>query len=381
MDFAASGRFEPTAAGWEEAIAEAPDQPAVFLVETRQGQPYLSRSGFLRRRLRALLRAEGRSKRLNLREAAAAVDYWLTPSRLESSLVFYSLARRYFPDSYTRYVKLRMPPYLKVTLGNTFPRTLITTRLTGGPSIYFGPFRSRTRAEQFESGFLDLFQLRRCQQDLEPAADHPGCIYGEMGRCLRPCQLVVTPEGYASEARRAVEFLETQGRSLSATLEESRDRLSAELRFEDAARVHKRLEQVERVLREKDELPAFPARLHAAVVTPGAAAHAVRIWLVLGGCWTPPLDFDYESGRNRPVSLDAQLRELTATVQSPRLSILEQQEHLALLARWFYSSWRDGLWIPMPDPAAIPYRRLVRAISHLAASAHGSTSHSEPKLG
>jgi hypothetical protein len=47
--------------------------------------------------------------------------------------------------------------------------------------------------------------------------------------------------------------------------------------------------------------------------------------------------------------------------------VRERQEHVALLARWYYSSWRDGQWIAFPDFAGIPYRRVVRAISVVAA--------------
>jgi len=46
----------------------------------------------------------------------------------------------------------------------------------------------------------------------------------------------------------------------------------------------------------------------------------------------------------------------------------ERQEHVALLARWYYSSWRDGEWIPFPEIAEMPYRRVVRAISHVAST-------------
>ena len=58
-----------------------------------------------------------------------------------------------------------------------------------------GRFEPRGAAELFENQFLDLFQIRRCQENLEPSPQHPGCIYGEMNRCLRPCQQVVSPRG------------------------------------------------------------------------------------------------------------------------------------------------------------------------------------------
>jgi hypothetical protein len=66
------------------------------------------------------------------------------------------------------------------------------------------------------------------------------------------------------------------------------------------------------------------------------------------------------------VSLDQRLRELVASIQpetAPPLA--EKQEHLALLARWHYSSWSDGEWIGFPGLDQVPYRKLVRAVSRV----------------
>ncbi len=104
-----------------------------------------------------------------------------------------------FPDDYLRLVKLRMPAYVKLILANEFPRTQVSTRLSASRAMHYGPFQSRAAAELFEEQFLDLFQIRRCQENLEPSPQHPGCIYGEMNRCLRPCQQVVSREEYLSE--------------------------------------------------------------------------------------------------------------------------------------------------------------------------------------
>ena len=65
------------------------------------------------------------------------------------------------------------------------------------------------------------------------------------------------------------------------------------------------------------------------------------------------------------VSLDQRLRELVASLQPVTAPLAEKQEHLALLARWHYSTWSDGEWIGFHDPAQTPYRKLVRAISRV----------------
>jgi hypothetical protein len=68
------------------------------------------------------------------------------------------------------------------------------------------------------------------------------------------------------------------------------------------------------------------------------------------------------------VPMDRRLKDIAGALNVPRISLKERQEHVALLARWYYSSWRDGEWIAFSALAEMPYRRVVRAISHIASS-------------
>ena len=251
-------------------------------------------------------------------------------------------------------------------LSNQFPRHHVTTHLRHSGGLHFGPFRSRASAERFEGQFLDLFQVRRCQEDLVPSPAHPGCIYGEMGMCLRPCQQVVGPAEYRSEAERAAEFLRTGGRSMLDAIERSRDRLSEEMLFEEAARQHKRLERVQEVLKLRDELAGDVDRLDGAAITRSVAPEAVELWLVREGNWLGPQRLSFQVHEGKPVPLDRALREVFSAAQPRRLSVRERSEYLALLSRWYYSSWRDGEWLGFESYQDIPYRKLVNAVSRVA---------------
>jgi excinuclease ABC subunit C len=357
-----SQRRELNAAEFETV----PNQPAVFLLWADDGAPYLARTGVLRRRLQRLLRErEHPSRLLSLRGIARRIEWYPTASRLESSYMFYCLARRHFPGDYERMLKLRHPAYVKLTLANRFPRTSVTTLLGGARSSYFGPFRTRASAEAFETQALDLFQVRRCQEDLDPRPDHPGCIYGEMNMCLRPCQGIVGPEEYRSEVLRLTHFFSTLGDSLVDSITTARDRFSEEMVFEEAARQHKRLQKVEDVLKLRDELARDLDQLSGVAVTrAGGGEDAVLLWFFSAG-WREPVRFALIQ-EGRPVSLDQRLRELVAALPALRLPQQERREHVALLAKWFYSSWKDGEWIPCPDWKHLPYRRVVNAIARVA---------------
>lgn len=352
----------------DAAVESLPNNPAVFLLWPKEGEPYLSKTALLRRRLLRLLKERQRPSRLlNLRHTVSRIEYQFTGSAFESTLLLYEQARRHFPASYLDLIKLRMPPYVKIVLGNQFPRSHITTHVTRS-GLYFGPFRSRASAERFEGQFLDLFQMRRCQEDLIPSPQHPGCIYGEMAMCLRPCQEVVGPAEYAHEVARVVEFLRTDGQSLLGAIAHSRDRLSEEMLFEDAARQHKRYEKVQEVLREADDLARDIDRLNGVAIARSLAADAVEMWFVREGWWQQSQRFSFEVVEGAPVSLDRKLRETFAAVAPRKLTARDRQEYLALLARWYYSSWRDGEWLSFESYADIPYRKLVNAVSRVAAA-------------
>ena len=353
----------------DAALAALPNCPAVFLVWPSEGEPYLSKTGMLRRRLLRLLKERERPSRLlNLRHTARRVEYWLTASALESSLLFYRLARVHFPETYRELMKLRLPPYLKLVLSNPFPRSQISTHLSRSGALFFGPFHSRVSAERFESQFLDLYQMRRCQEDLAPSPGHPGCMYGEMGMCLRPCQQVVGPAEYGHEVARATEFLRSVGHSLLDSIAHARDRLSEEMQFEEAARLHKRYEKVRDVLKLRDELAHDLERLSGVAVTRSSQPGAVELWFVAEGHLQPPVRLTFEVKEGKPAPLDAKLHELYDGLGPERLAVREREETLALLARWFYSSWRDGEWLDWESPGGVPYRKLVHAISRVASA-------------
>ncbi len=343
-------------------LESLPDQPAVFLLWAGEGKPYLARTALLRRRLKRLLSDHGRvSRLLNLRGVAERIEYWQTGSQLESALIHLDLAREYFPEDWRRITRLRPPAFLRLTLDNAFPRTMITTRL--GRGLFYGPFASRAAAEHFQTGVLDLFQIRRCEENLAPSSEHPGCIYGEMNRCLRPCQEAVSMDEYHSEAARVEQFLRSHGGTLIEITESARDRASAEMQFEEAERLHQRLERVREVQNSGGGLARSLTELNGVAITNSAESGAVDLWFLAGGSWQEARRLPVSEGAGE--SLDHRLREMTATLASGGNGGAPDPEHLAILNRWYGSSWRDGEWIAIESLDRIPYRKLVNAISRV----------------
>jgi hypothetical protein len=280
-------RSVPAAQG---VVALRGDDPAA--------EPYLTRAADLRRRLRRLLappealNPDGTpvlSKRLNLRNRVRFIEWTATGSDFESTLVLYKATRHAFgPEAARKRLRLHTPYMLRMTISHEHPRVYTTNRLSQRslPET-FGPFPSRAAADRYCDAVLDLFQLRRCYEDLAPYPEHPGCVYGEMNKCMRPCQQsapqACTPAQYAAESHRVLAFLRTRGQSLLDEVAAQRESASESMDFELAATLHKHWEKVRATALLADELIGPIPDLRAVIVqtsTNAGAPHlASEMWV------------------------------------------------------------------------------------------------------
>jgi excinuclease ABC subunit C len=395
LELDSSVEFDP--ARDAEFIAALPALPAVFAVEPREelagARPHLLRTANLRRRLARLLGPPDPSvKRLNLHAIAGRVRYRVVGSPFELSFLHWQHARRLWPAGYRERLRLRPPAVLKVSLSSAYPRCYPTRRV-GSNGFYFGPFASRRAAEAFASGFLDLFRIRRCQIKIRRDPSFPGCIYSEMKMCLAPCFAGCTKDEYDAELSRVVAFLGTRGTSLTSELEHEREAASATLDFERAAAVHRRIEKASEALHELPELARRLEDLNAVVLQRAAEENTVAVFAVKSGRIAEPRLLRFGELASAPRSVEQILREwlkpADATNSPPSEwgagspGYRELEDHLGLLARWFYSKprageifFREGASRPaadgMPDawarrPSEWPYRRILRACSRLLA--------------
>src|SRR5208283_4747596 len=286
---AASFHFEHSVPFSPESAAETlraiPALPGVFALHgpRSEDEPYLTRAADLRRRITRILAspepsADGRpaqSKRLNLRDRVARIDYTVTGSEFESTLTLYHASAAIFGlIEARRRLRLHTPFFLRFTADNAYPRVYSTNRLSRRALAHtFGPFPSRAAADRYCDAVLDLFKLRRCYEDLAPYPEHPGCVYQEMNKCLAPCNQACTPQGaaaYAAEAAAVEAFFSTHGESLLTQLTAQREQVSADLDFERAAQLHAHFLRVKSAATLADPLVQSIPNLRAVIVQKSA---------------------------------------------------------------------------------------------------------------
>jgi len=419
--FAFSVRVEFLPEQAAEILRAIPAKPGVFALrgERETDEPYLTRAADLRRRMTRLLNPpEEQSKRLNLRERVRTIEYTVTGSEFESLLVLYDAAAAVFGHvEARRRLRLGTPYFLKLTMEHEHPRAYTSNRLAKrGLAWTYGPFGSRAGAERYCDAVLDLFKLRRCYEDLVVAPEHPGCAYGEMKRCMAPCNLGCTPEEYAAEARAVEAFVETRGESMLGEIGAARERASAEMDFEQAAALHGQYVKVKAAAGLADELVRAVPELRAVIVQVasvlGAGGNAdlqeAAVFLLRGGCvvgperlstlgvravkeqtsvgsslfaqplmlQAVPLDtagagvgvIAQDSPEVRAEGAIARLEEKVRRNDLVAAELAMVSDHLSLLRRWYYrpEKQRAGeVFFPNAD-GAWPVRRILRGAARMA---------------
>ncbi len=368
---------------------------------------------------------EEQSKRLNLRDRVRTIEYSVTGSEFESLLVLYDAASSCFGAiEARRRLRLHTPFFLRLTMGSAHPRVYSTNRLSKrGLDQTYGPFPSRAAAERYCDAVLDLFKLRRCYEDLEVSPTHPGCAYGEMKKCMAPCNMTCTAEEYAAEARAVEAFFQTHGESMLAGIAVERDRASEEMEFEKAAALHEQFQKVKAAAGLADELVRPVPRLAAVIVQEASKIWAGReadssaalrndkqiggadkldaaVFMLRGGCLVGPERLSTLGVRAvkeqtsvgsslfaQPLMLQAVPLEdgAVGAMESPEvragqvLDTLEGRvresvdlatlsDHLSLLRRWYYrpEKQRAGeVFLPNPD-GSWPVRRILRGAARMA---------------
>lgn len=397
----------------EVLLRAVPQRAGVFALYGHQAeaQPYVTRTANLRRRLlRLLAPPESQSRRLNLRDRVARIEYALTGSELEATLLLYRMSAEAFGKvEARRRMRLHTPYFLRMVWENAYPRVYVTNRLTKRALEYcYGPFPSRTAAERFLDESLNLFKLRRCHEELNPDPSFPGCMYSEMKMCLAPCFKGCTDERYAEESAAVRSYLETHGESLIVNIASARDKASEALEFEQAAALHAQMQKAKAASQLADEIVRPLTQLNALILQPAAEPDTVTLFLVRGGVMSGPQRFstlgmrhpNEQSGSSslfaHPVALapvplenstdDISQHDTSSDTLEGRLDkaivSLEAQpadaallaDHLALLKRWYYRPEKQRVGEIFFRDEAFPVKRVLRGISRVYAASQKLTS-------
>jgi excinuclease ABC subunit C len=223
----------------EEELKKLPKQPGVYIMHDADDVIlYVGKAVNLHNRVRSYFRKNiGRGPAIDQMVAQIAYfEYIVTDSELEALVLENNLIKEHAPKYNTLLKDDKTYPYIKVTVGEDYPRVLFSRTMKKDRSRYFGPYSSAAAVKDTIDLLNKLYQLRTCNRTLprDIGLERP-CLNYHIKQCLAPCQGYVSKEEYRRQVDGALDFLGGNYSPILKSLEQKMKDAAEAMDFETAA--------------------------------------------------------------------------------------------------------------------------------------------------
>lgn len=235
----------------QEELKKLPTCPGVYLMHDADDTIiYVGKAVNLRNRVRSYFR-ESTNKSPKIQKMVTLIarfEYIVTDSELEALVLENNLIKEYSPKYNTMLKDDKTYPYIKVTMGEDYPRVLFSREMKKDKSRYFGPYTSAAAVKDTIELINKLYQLRTCNKKFprDFGVERP-CLNYHIKQCTAPCQGTVSKEAYHQQIEKAMEFLNGNYGIILDELETKMTEASENLEFEEAIRYRELLQSVRAV--------------------------------------------------------------------------------------------------------------------------------------
>ncbi len=241
-----------------EKIRTLPTDPGVYLYKNPEGEViYVGKAKNLRARVRSyfLEAAMADAKTGSLLREAVDLEYIIVDNEREALALENNLIKQKQPRFNILLRDDKSYPYVKLTLGERFPRVFVTRRLRKDGSAYYGPYFPANLAYRIVDLIHRHFLIPSCKVDLTRYHPRP-CLQYYIGRCLGPCvKELTTPEQYGLAVQDVKLFLEGRAADLTKSLAARMEQAAEAEQFELAAKYRDLISTVHQ-LHEKQRMAA-----------------------------------------------------------------------------------------------------------------------------
>lgn len=224
----------------QEELKKLPNCPGVYIMrDDKDNIIYVGKAVNLHSRVRSYFRKNiGRGPQIDkMVTLISRFEYIVTDSELEALVLENNLIKEHSPKYNTLLKDDKTYPYIKVTMGEAYPRVLFSRQMKKDRSRYFGPYTSAAAVKDTIDLINKLYQLRTCNKNLpKECGNDRACLNYHIKQCMAPCQGNITKEQYQEQIRKALEFLNGSYQDTLKELEQKMQQAAQELEFEDAAR-------------------------------------------------------------------------------------------------------------------------------------------------
>ena len=224
----------------QEELKKLPNCPGVYIMhDEKDAIIYVGKAVNLHNRVRSYFRKNiGRGPQIDkMVTLISRFEYIVTDSELEALVLENNLIKEHSPRYNTLLKDDKTYPYIKVTMGESYPRVLFSRQMKKDRSRYFGPYSSAAKVKETIDLINKLYQLRTCNKNLpRDCGNERACLNYHIKQCLAPCQGNITEEEYQAQVKKALDFLNGSYQDTLKDLGEKMQAAAENLEFEEAAR-------------------------------------------------------------------------------------------------------------------------------------------------
>lgn len=235
----------------EEELKKLPGKPGVYIMHDKSDEIiYVGKAISLKNRVRQYFQSS-RNLSLKIQKMVSNIDrfeYIITDSELEALVLECNLIKEHRPKYNTMLKDDKAYPYIKVTVGEEYPRILFARQMKKDKSKYFGPYTSAGAVKDTIELLRKIYKIRTCNKSLpKDIGNGRPCLNYHIRQCLAPCQGYVGAEKYRENVNQALEFLNGSYSGVIKMLTEKMQKASDDLDFEMAIEYRDLLESVKQV--------------------------------------------------------------------------------------------------------------------------------------
>lgn len=224
----------------DEELKKLPAKPGVYIMHDEQDTIlYVGKAVNLRNRVRSYFRENiGRGPQIDkMVSLIARFEYIVTDSELEALILENNLIKEHLPKYNTLLKDDKTYPYIKVTVGEAYPRILFVREMKKDKARYFGPYTSAGAVKDTIELLNKLYKLRTCNRSLpKDIGEGRPCLNYHIGQCSAPCQNLVSREEYREQVEKVLNFLNGNYQPILKELQGKMQDAAEKMEFEEAAK-------------------------------------------------------------------------------------------------------------------------------------------------
>ena len=234
----------------QEELKKLPAKPGVYLMHDKSDAIiYVGKAISLKNRVRQYFQA-GRRVSPKIERMISQIhhfEYIITDSEVEALVLENNLIKEHEPKYNTMLKDDKTYPYIKVTVGEEYPRILLVRQMKKDKARYFGPFTSGGVKETIDL-INKLYKLRTCNRRLpaDIGKERP-CLNYHINQCCAPCQGYVSREEYAAQIEQALDFLNGKYQPVIKDLKEKMQAASEAMEYEEAIKYRDLIENIKKI--------------------------------------------------------------------------------------------------------------------------------------